>query len=138
MNHKQFIAFSYFLIIVGIAATINGLNDFKWTILGLVAIFMWLVFLLSDKYSDKRVVILKSVLIYPLLAGLILGGGIWVYSRTSQKDQINYSLPYTEQAKLNGRASLSLGNFSGNIYNGSNWIVTKWIFILKLAKKTAL
>lgn len=41
------------------------------------------------------------------------------------KEQPEQILPYAERAKVTGNAGLSYGSFSGKIYNGSTWTITR-------------
>ncbi len=41
------------------------------------------------------------------------------------KEKSERPLPYAERAKVTGNASLSYGSFSGKIYDGSSWTITR-------------
>ena len=51
------------------------------------------------------------------------------------KKQEEKELPFEESTKITGNASLSYGYFSGKIYNGSSWTVTKIVFNVTLKEE---
>jgi hypothetical protein len=52
--------------------------------------------------------------------------GKWLPSTKPKKDPDISALPYSEKAKVTGNAGLTgHGFFKGDIYNGSNWHITK-------------
>jgi hypothetical protein len=44
---------------------------------------------------------------------------------TDTRDKPEKPLPLAERSKITGNASLSYGSFSGKIYNGSSWTITR-------------
>jgi hypothetical protein len=55
------------------------------------------------------------------------GGG-----ESRQKEE---ELPYAEASKITGNAGLSYGLFSGKLYNGSGWVVTRVIVNISAKEK---
>ena len=55
--------------------------------------------------------------------------------KVAQKDIIEQVIPYKEAEKITGSARVGgNGYFSGKLYNGSNWTVTKIFFIVSVSE----
>lgn len=55
----------------------------------------------------------------------LIGGRKIEHESPDIKERPERPLPYAEATKLTGNAGLSYGTFSGRIYNGSGWVVTR-------------
>jgi hypothetical protein len=59
----------------------------------------------------------------------ILVGGTWKTPETPEQPRKAQSFSWEAQSKVTGNASLSgFGSFSGSLYNGSDWTVTRVLF----------
>jgi hypothetical protein len=57
--------------------------------------------------------------------------GKWVPEKGHENKREGTSIPLEERLKITGNAALRYGTFSGKIYNGSSWTISKVTFRVK-------
>ena len=104
------------------------------SVLILCGILFWPTLYRYDKITIKRNTL-------PLRINRLTGytecflGSKWE-PRNEQKNKIkSIQIPFEESFKITGNASLDRGTFSGKIYNGSDWNITKIKFRVKAIEK---
>ena len=64
--------------------------------------------------------------------------GTWNPEKGQKKKAKGSKLPYDARLKITGNASLRYGDFSGKIYNGSDWTITSITFRVEAKEKDGI